>query len=144
MAGKNPLEEDMSPTPVFLLENPMDREAWQAMVLKVTKSQTWLKRLNTHTHIHTIQNSNNNSTNTFLLLIHFFFVKRENLGEFNLFSFSFPSFLFSFSLFFLSCWSFKLCHKAHLLRNFILFEELIIYHLCIITQINRNTTSFSG
>ena len=40
MAGKDPLEEDMAPTPVFLLENLMDREDWQAMVRKVTKSQT--------------------------------------------------------------------------------------------------------
>ena len=30
------------------LENPMDREAWQATVHKVTKSQTWLKWLNMH------------------------------------------------------------------------------------------------
>ena len=31
------------------LENPMDREAWWATVHKVTKSQTWLKWLSTHT-----------------------------------------------------------------------------------------------
>ena len=32
----------------FCLENPMDRGAWQATVHRVAKSQTRLKRLNTH------------------------------------------------------------------------------------------------
>ena len=32
-------------TPVFLLENPMDRGAWQAIVHRVTKNQTQLKQL---------------------------------------------------------------------------------------------------
>ena len=31
------------------LENPMDRGTWQATVHRVTKSQTWVKQLNTHT-----------------------------------------------------------------------------------------------
>ena len=31
-------------------ENPMDRETWRAMVHRVIKSQTWLKRLSIHTH----------------------------------------------------------------------------------------------
>ena len=31
------------------LEDPMDREAWQATVYRVAKSQTCLKQLNTHT-----------------------------------------------------------------------------------------------
>ena len=30
------------------LENPMDREAWQATVYRVTESRTQLKRLSTH------------------------------------------------------------------------------------------------
>ena len=30
------------------LENPMDREAWQAMVHRVAKSRIWLKRLSMH------------------------------------------------------------------------------------------------
>ena len=33
------------------LENPMDRGAWWAAVHGVTKSQTRLKQLNTHTHV---------------------------------------------------------------------------------------------
>ena len=37
-------------TPVFLLENPMDREAWPATVYGVAKSWTGLKRPNMHTH----------------------------------------------------------------------------------------------
>ena len=32
------------------LENPTDRGAWWATVHRVTKSQTWLKRLSTHIH----------------------------------------------------------------------------------------------
>ena len=35
------------------LENPMYRGAWWAMVHRVAKSQTRLKRLSTHTHTHT-------------------------------------------------------------------------------------------
>ena len=31
------------------LQNPMDRGAWQTAVHGITKSQTWLKRLSTHT-----------------------------------------------------------------------------------------------
>ena len=33
------------------LENPMDRKAWQTTVRGVTKSQTWLKQLSTHTRM---------------------------------------------------------------------------------------------
>ena len=33
------------------LENPMNREAWQATVHGVTKGQTQLKRLSTRTHM---------------------------------------------------------------------------------------------
>ena len=35
------------------LENPMDTGGWQATVHGVTRSQTKLKGLSTHTHIHT-------------------------------------------------------------------------------------------
>ena len=35
------------------LEKPMDRGAWQAIVHKVTKNQTLLKRLNMHNHYST-------------------------------------------------------------------------------------------
>ena len=36
------------------LENPTDRGAWQVMVYRVTKSQTGLKRLSTHTAQHVL------------------------------------------------------------------------------------------
>ena len=39
------------------LENPLDRGVWQAVVHGVTKSQTWLKRLSTHTSIIMIANT---------------------------------------------------------------------------------------
>ena len=46
--GKIPWRRAWQPTPVFFLENPMDRGAWRAIVHGVAKSQTRLKRLSTH------------------------------------------------------------------------------------------------
>ena len=43
---EDPLEEG-NPLQYSCLENPMDREAWKAIVHRVTKSQTRLKRLST-------------------------------------------------------------------------------------------------
>ena len=45
---RSPGEGNGNPLQNFCLENPMDRGAWQAAVYRVTKSQTQLKRLNTH------------------------------------------------------------------------------------------------
>ena len=42
-----------NPLQYSCLENPMDREAWQATVHRVTKSRTRLKPLSTHTHTYT-------------------------------------------------------------------------------------------
>ena len=42
LGGEDTLEKGVLPTPVFLLEHPMDRGAWQATVHGVTKSQTRL------------------------------------------------------------------------------------------------------
>ena len=39
-----------SPLPCSCLENPMEKGAWQATVHRVIKNQTWLNRLNLHTH----------------------------------------------------------------------------------------------
>ena len=39
-SGRSPAGEKWQPTPVFLLENSMDRGAWQAKVHGVAKSQT--------------------------------------------------------------------------------------------------------
>ena len=41
--GRSPGEENGNPLQYSCLENPMDRGAWQAMVYRVSKSQTWLK-----------------------------------------------------------------------------------------------------
>ena len=41
--GKIRWRRTWRPTLIFLLENPMDREAWQVTVHRITKSQTWLK-----------------------------------------------------------------------------------------------------
>ena len=41
--GKIPWRRAWQPTPVFLLENPMDRGAWWAAVHMVAESQTQLK-----------------------------------------------------------------------------------------------------
>ena len=59
---EDPRRRKWQPTPVILLENPMDRGAWQATVHRVTKSQRWLSdsacvlacvHVHTHTHTHT-------------------------------------------------------------------------------------------
>ena len=46
------LEEETATPLVFLLENPMDRGAWHAIVPRVAKSGT---HLSTHTHMHILQ-----------------------------------------------------------------------------------------
>ena len=43
-----PREEHSNPFRYSCLENPMDRGAWRAMVQRVIKNQTRLKRLSTH------------------------------------------------------------------------------------------------
>ena len=43
-------EEDGNRLQYSCLENPVDRGAWQAMVLRGEKSQTQLKQFSTHIH----------------------------------------------------------------------------------------------
>ena len=43
--GRSPGEGNGNPLQYPCLENPMDGGAWQATVLGITKSQTWMKRL---------------------------------------------------------------------------------------------------
>ena len=45
-SGRSPGRGHGNPLQYSCLENPMDRGTWQAIVLRVTKSQTKLKRLN--------------------------------------------------------------------------------------------------
>ena len=56
MGGKDPLEREIgngNPLQYSCLQNPMDRGAWRATVLRVTRSQTQLKRLSMHElHLH--------------------------------------------------------------------------------------------
>ena len=47
--GRYPAEGNGNLLQYFCLENHMDRGAWQAIVHRVAKSQTWLKWLNMHT-----------------------------------------------------------------------------------------------
>ena len=47
--GKIPWKSKWQPSLVFLLENPMDRGAWQATVHRITKSRTWLSEQTTTT-----------------------------------------------------------------------------------------------
>ena len=44
-----------NPLQYSCLENPTDRGAWRAIVLKVAKSQTRLKKLSTHTQVNSIK-----------------------------------------------------------------------------------------
>ena len=46
--GKMLWRREWQPTPVFLLENPMDKGAWWAIVHRVIKNQTRLKSLTRH------------------------------------------------------------------------------------------------
>ena len=48
--GRSPGGEHGNPLQYSCLENPMDRGAWRAIVHRVSKSRTPLKRLSTHTH----------------------------------------------------------------------------------------------
>ena len=48
-SGRFSGEGNGNPLQYSCLENPTDREAWQATVHVVTKSRTLLKRLSTHT-----------------------------------------------------------------------------------------------
>ena len=48
--GRSPGEGNGNPLQYSCLENPMDREAWQAIVHRVAKSWTWLKWLTMHTY----------------------------------------------------------------------------------------------
>ena len=47
-SGKFPGGRHGNPLQYSCLENPMDREAWQATVHRVAQSQTQLKQLSTH------------------------------------------------------------------------------------------------
>ena len=51
--GRSPGEGIGYPLQYSCLENAMGSRAWQAMVHRITQSQTWLKWLSTHTHTHT-------------------------------------------------------------------------------------------
>ena len=44
--GRSPGGGNSNPLQYSCLENPMNREAWQATVHGVAKSRTWLKQLN--------------------------------------------------------------------------------------------------
>ena len=51
--GKSPGKGHGNPHQYSCQENPMDRGAWRATVLGVSKRWTRLKQLSTHTHTHT-------------------------------------------------------------------------------------------
>ena len=52
--GRFPGGGNANPLQYSCLENPMDRKAWQAVVHRVTKSQTQLKQLLAHAFIYCI------------------------------------------------------------------------------------------
>ena len=52
--GGSPRGENGNPPQYSCVANPMDKVTWRGMVNGVAKSQTWLKRLRTHTHARTI------------------------------------------------------------------------------------------
>ena len=64
--GRSPGEGHSNPLQYSCLENPMDRGACWVIVHRVTKSQTWLKQLNTH------------NNNCLLISTYFSFIKATN------------------------------------------------------------------
>ena len=56
---RSPGGERGNPLEYSCLENPMDREAWQAIVHRVAKSWTWLKQLSMHAIIKWLLYENN-------------------------------------------------------------------------------------
>ena len=55
--GKSPGGRHGNPLQYPCLENPMDREAWQATDHRVAKSQTRLKQVSRHTLKHSFRNT---------------------------------------------------------------------------------------
>ena len=54
-SGISPGEGSGNPLEYSCLENPMDRGAWQAMVHRVSKSQTQSKRLSMYAQVNQIK-----------------------------------------------------------------------------------------
>ena len=53
-SGRSPRGRHGNPLQYSCLGNPSDREAWQATVYGVTKSQIRLKQLSTHAYIYSV------------------------------------------------------------------------------------------
>ena len=53
-SGRTPGGEHGNPLQYSCLENPVDRGAWRATVHGVAKSRTRLKRLSTHSLVHSL------------------------------------------------------------------------------------------
>ena len=70
-SGRPPRGGHDNPLQYSFLENPMDTGAWQAMVHRVTKSQTRLKQLSTHTYWYLSLNNFN------ILSLNFKFITQE-------------------------------------------------------------------
>ena len=51
-SGRSPGEGHSNPLQYSCLKNPVDSGAWQVMVHRITKSQTQLKPLSLHAHMH--------------------------------------------------------------------------------------------
>ena len=58
-SGRSPGGGHGNPLQYSCLENPMDRGVWWATVHRVTHSQTRLKRLSTHSRLHSLHKQNN-------------------------------------------------------------------------------------
>ena len=50
-SGRSPAEGNGNPLQYSCLENPADREAWQATIHRAPESWTRLKGLSTHAHL---------------------------------------------------------------------------------------------
>ena len=70
-----------NPLPCSCLENPTDREAWQATVHGVPKSRTRLKQLSTHAHTITLTRCFYSVSNSCCCFFFFFFFFSKNVQK---------------------------------------------------------------
>ena len=63
-SGRSPGGRHSNPLPYSCLENSMDKGAWQAIVHRITESQTWLQRLSMYAWLCIISGRNKKERNS--------------------------------------------------------------------------------
>ena len=121
------------------LENPMDREAWRATVHGVTKSQTRLKRLSTHSHSHLSVYL----LNLYLSFSHFSVLFHHLNWPLNYIIYT----LYFVDIFLIIGWLFLLCFVSLRLfpRLSLSLFRVFPFSVSILTEVNRlSKTNYKG